>query len=143
MHVLILPSWYFPAGSQEIKGRMFHHHASALRKEGIDARILYAELNLKSPLKKTTSFIAEEGVPTWRANIWFPPKINSYLIRLWAEQYFRLLMEYIAIEGKPDVIHAQSYLTGIVAEVIKRKTGIPFIITERLSGFITGEISER
>ena len=85
MHVLILPSWYFPANTQEISGRMFHHHASALRKEGIDARIFYAELNMRSPLKKVTSFAAEEGVPTWRVHLWFPPKINAYLIRLWAE----------------------------------------------------------
>lgn len=143
MHILILPSWYFRADSNEITGRMFHQFAHAMRKEGFDARIFYAELNLKSTFIKKTHHSIESDVPTWRVNKWYPPKINSVFIRAWISRYAELIHDYIRKEGRPDIIHAQSYLAGSVAAVLKKKTGIPFIITERLSNFITGRISKR
>lgn len=143
MHVLILPSWYFKLDTQEIQGRMFHHHAAAMRNEGIDARIFFAQVGPYSSPIKPRQFNIEEEVPTWRVQKWMLPKLNQFLIQLWIQSYVRLLMEYIEIEGKPDLIHAQSFLGGFVAAALKRKTGIPFILTERLSGFITGKIPER
>src|SRR5688572_1058836 len=124
MHVLILPSWYFPAGSAEISGRMFHQLARALKSEGIDARILYAELNLRSPLLKKMRFEEEDQVPTWRINQWSPPKLTSFLIRNWIKKYVHELLLYIQKEGRPDLIHAQSYMAGMVCATLKRKTGI-------------------
>ena len=143
MHVLILPSWYFPADSNEIRGRMFQQHAKALQKKGIEARILFAEFNADSPFKMKMNYAVEEGIPTWRARQWYPPKVHSLLIRLWIKKYAALIHDYIQKEGRPDIIHAQSYLTGIIAARIFQKTSIPFIVTERLSSFITGKIPGR
>lgn len=140
MHVLILPSWYFAAGSQEIKGRMFHQHAKALRKRGMDACILFADLNPVSPFRQVINRSDEEGVPTWRMRQWFLPKIHPLLIRLWIKKYIKFIQGYIEKEGRPDVIHAHSYFSGAVAAAIFRKTAIPFIVTERLSSFITDRI---
>ncbi len=143
MHVLILPSWYFPADTQEIGGRMFHQLAFDLRQQGFDARILFAELNLSSPLRQESHFGIEEGVPTYRLRQWFPPKFHSLTINLWVRKYIRILRDYMDKEGKPDLIHAQSYLAGFIAAALNVKTGIPFIVTERLSLFITGEVPAR
>ena len=40
-------------------------------------------------------------------------------------------------------MHAQSYLAGSVAAGVKKKTGIPFIVTERLSDFLNNKIPSR
>jgi glycosyltransferase involved in cell wall biosynthesis len=123
---------------------MFHQYAKALRKRGIDARIFFADFNPDSPFKKAeVNFSDEESVPTWRMYQWFPPKFHSILINLWIKKYVRAIQAYIEKEGKPDLIHAQSYLSGIIASALFEKSAIPFIITERLSSFVTGQIPVR
>lgn len=143
MHVLVIPSWYFGFGSAEITGRMFHQFASALREKNIDARILFAEFNLKQPLKKSIYKNVEIGVPTWRGGQWFVPKLNKTIINGWTKKYVQFINEYIEQEGKPDIIHAQSYLAGLLASTVKKQFGIPFIVTERLSQFATAQIPYR
>jgi|GEM_PF-3577888 len=140
MHILILPSWYFPAGSPEISGRMFHHLAKGLRDEGIDARILYSDYSTRGRIFKKTTFVVEEEVPTWRTSQFFPPKGNSFLMNMWINKYVRDILNYIQKEGKPDVIHAQSYLAAAVCAVLQKQINIPFIYTERLSTFILEKI---
>jgi L-malate glycosyltransferase len=136
MHVLILPSWYFPAGSAEIAGRMFHHHALALREEGIDARVMYIQRDRKSPLFKKTTWHEEEKVPTYRASHWFPPKANTLLVKIWTKQCAKDIRKYISKHGAPDIIHAQSYMAGSVCAELQKKINIPFVYTERLSQFV-------
>ena len=143
MHVLIIPSWYFPYGTHEIGGRMIHHFASGMREEGIDARILFADFSLSAPFLKQTNYSIEEGVPTWRTRQWFVPKFNSAMIYFWISKYVRAIQEYILKAGKPDILHAQSYMAGLVCEEVHRKTNIPFVFTERASSFITGKIPNR
>jgi glycosyltransferase involved in cell wall biosynthesis len=140
MRVLIIPSWYFPHGTNEISGRMFHHYALGLREKDIDARIFYGEFSPKCPFKKEVKFTTEEGVPTWRIRQWFPPKLNSFLVQGWVRKYGKSIMEYIDQEGEPDIIHAQSYMAGLVCAEIRWKTNIPFILTERVSSFISGNV---
>lgn len=135
MHVLILPSWYFPADTQELPGRMFHHVAGALREEQMDARIFYAALHPKYIFQKSYSFKAEEGVPTWRTSGWTFPKINKAAFKLWRKKYVNALYAYITSEGKPDLIHAQSYMAGYICAQLKKETGIRYIVSERLSAF--------
>lgn len=140
MHVLILPSWYFTPGTPEIAGRMFHTLAKGLRSEGIDARILYGDFSVKGPLIPKTTFNTEEGVPTWRTVQWFMPKTNAFFMRAWINRYVRVLLHYMEQEGKPDLIHAHSYFAAAVCVALQQKVRIPFIYTERLSGFILGSI---
>lgn len=140
MHILILPSWYFPPGTQEIAGRMFHHLAKGLREEGLDARILYSDYTTKGPLFRKTTFNTEEDVPTWRTAQLFPPKGNAYILRMWINRCVSDILRYIEKEGKPDLIHAQSYLAASVCAVLQEKMPVPFIYTERLSGFVLGTI---
>lgn len=140
MYVLVIPSWYFDSGSESIAGRNFHALALALREQNIDARIFFARLSMTDPVKLQMAYDTEEGVPTFRVRQWFPPKVHKYIIYQWVEKYASLLANYILIYGKPDLIHAQSYQAAMVADVIKIKTGIPYIYTEHLSDFLHDRI---
>ncbi|MGB3077556.1 MAG: glycosyltransferase, partial [Saprospiraceae bacterium] len=143
MRVLIIPSWYFPQGSNEIGGRMFHQLAVGLKEKGIDARILFAEFSLQGPLTKEITVSKESGIPTRRISQWFPPKASSLLLKMWIRKYVAAVLQYIKKEGKPDILHAQSYMAGMVCAAVYRKTKIPFVLTERVSSFITGKIPDR
>lgn len=140
MHVLIFPSWYFPPETREIAGRMFHHLAGGLREEGIDARVLHSAYSMKGPIFKKTTFEIEEEVPTWRTTQFFPPKGNAFLLKIWMRKYVNDIMAYILKEGKPDLLHAHSYLAASVCASLQEKIKIPFIYTERLSGFVLQKI---
>ncbi|MEO5906430.1 MAG: glycosyltransferase [Saprospiraceae bacterium] len=140
MHVLIIPSWYFPRDSKEIGGKNFHQLAIGLRETGIDARIFYGHYSPFAPPLKKRSFTMEEMVPTMRESQFTLPKVHSSLIKNWINKYAAGVEQYIREHGKPNLIHAQSYLASMVAREIKQRTGIPFIYTEHLSAFITGSI---
>jgi glycosyltransferase involved in cell wall biosynthesis len=140
MHVLIFPSWYFPADSHEIAGRMFHQLAAGLREEGVDARIFYPEYSSKGPLLNRIRFQVEQEVPTWRVFRWALPKANAFLYKRWINKCVADLRWYIKKEGMPDLIHAQSYQAASVCAAFQKKVKVPYIYTERLSGFLTREI---
>ncbi len=142
MHILILPSWYFPQDSQEITGRMFHHLALGLRERAIDARILFSDYSTSSPLLKKEEHEEEGGVPTWRYRQFYPPKLTKLILSLWKNKCVSDVLDYISKEGAPDIIHAHSYLAASIASAVHRETGIPFIYTERLSAFMTDSVPD-
>ncbi|HJW31550.1 MAG TPA: glycosyltransferase, partial [Saprospiraceae bacterium] len=140
MYILIIPSWYFPVDSEEIAGRMFHDLAKGLRERDLDARIFYPDFSLQSTIVRTSRYLTERSVPTYRVQQWFPPKKNSFFLKWWIRKSARALLRYIRDYGRPDVIHAQSYFAAMVAAEASKKSSIPFIYTERLSSFLTGQI---
>lgn len=142
MHLLLLPSWYFPFGSQAIAGRMFYHLASGLRENDIDARILYSNYAATESLIKKEEANVEEGVPTWRYSQMYPPKVNAFILQLWQKRCANDILNYIEKEGQPDLIQAHSYLAATVASLVQKKIQIPFVYTERLSVFMTDKIPE-
>ena len=119
---------------------MFHQLTKGLREEDIDARVLHSDYSTKGPLFKKTTFTVEDTVPTWRNSQLFLPKVNTLLFLMWISRYVRDILKYIDKEGKPDLIHAHSYLAASVCATLQHKVKIPFIYTERLSGFILGTI---
>ena len=140
MHILILPSWYFAADSDSIAGRNFHQLARGLREANIDARIFYSSYSPVNSFFKKYNYHVEDGIPTWRVKQWFPPKLHALLISFWINKYAKDVMKYIRENGIPDVIHAQSYMASLIANQVSKKTNIPFIYTEHLSGFIEESI---
>jgi glycosyltransferase involved in cell wall biosynthesis len=136
MRVLIIPSWYAAAGSESIAGLVFREHALLLRQQGIDAQVAYGSFSWKRNLKTNITFKAEDGVPTLRIRGWHPPKLYKFLVEGWIRKYANPILDHFQSHGLPDVIHAQGYQAGWVAEFIHQKTGIPFIITEHYSGFL-------
>lgn len=140
MRVLIIPSWYAAAGSESITGLVFREHALWLRKKGIDAQVAYGSFSWKRNFKTSVHFHEEEGVPTLRIRGWSLPKLYKFLVEGWIQKYAHPILQHFESHGKPDLIHAQGYQAGWVAEFIFQKTSIPYIITEHYSGFLLQNI---
>ena len=100
----------------------------------------HSEYSTKGLLFKNVTFEVEEDVPTWRTSQFFPPKGNAFLLKIWIGKYVKDIMAYIVKEGKPDLIHAHSYLAASVCASLQAKVKVPFIYTERLSGFVLQKI---
>jgi len=140
MRVLIIPSWYAAAGSESIRGMAFREHALLLREKGIDAQVAYGSFSWKKSFKTGVTFKEEQGVPTLRIKGWHTPKLYKFLVEGWIRKYANPILDHFKLHGSPDIIHAQGYQAGWVADFIHQKTGIPFIITERYSGFLQNNI---
>ncbi len=68
------------------------------------------------------------------------PKFHSIFISLWARDYLNVFQKYVSKYGAPDIIHAHSYIAGFAAAYISALTGIPFILTEHATAFLSGNI---
>ena len=140
LKILIVPSWYFPAGSDDLAGRMFHQHALALREAGHDAAVWYAAYSPARMPWTGTGFRDEDGVPTWRAGGWALPRWTHGLTRHWIDRVSRRLAVHIEREGAPDVLHAQSFLAACVCARLQQQVKVPFVYTERSSRWVTRDL---
>lgn len=142
MHVLIIPSWY-PAKADDIGGSFFREQALAVHKQGCKVGVIYPQLrSLRDAMSVFTGahgleITNDEGLNTYRQHgvQWFPR-----LRRLQAQHFvrvgLRLFKIYIKDHGLPNIIHVHSLLNaGSVASKIKRRYGIPFVVTEHSTGF--------
>lgn len=141
MKVVILPSWYFSPGTSSLAGFLFYEHALELRKLGVEAQIAYAGYATHTLQATHSTFDIENGVPTWRGTGWFPPKMHKQIIDWWIRKCGIALLKHFQAHSSPDLIHAQGYQAGWIAEFVFHKTGIPYIITEHYSGFLQENIS--
>ncbi|MBQ7631314.1 MAG: glycosyltransferase [Paludibacteraceae bacterium] len=141
MRVLELPSWYVPYGGQFVQ-----HQAKALREQGIEVHILANNMlswkregldvfNIKKhPLK--SFFTEEDGIPVYRNYIRPIPRANILNIRLWAKKTVAMYEQYAARYGHPDIMHVHSGTWGAyAASFIKKKWGIPYVVTEHRGMF--------
>ncbi|HMG15762.1 MAG TPA: glycosyltransferase [Saprospiraceae bacterium] len=145
MKVLLIPSWY-STNRNEIAGVFVKEQGKALIKRGIDINILFADLYLFNILNPRrwfkSSFVIENGVPVFRINGFYLPKRSLFLTRLWCKIYVKLFESYMHNHGRPDVMHVHSYFASMVALAIKKKYGVPYVITEHHSGFVDKSIPE-
>jgi len=79
----------------------------------------------------------DNGVPTYRCYglRWFPliPGANA---ALWIKAGLSLVENYIRDHDRPDLVHAHCALyAGCLAEAVKRKHNIPYVLTEHSSYF--------
>lgn len=134
LHILHLPSWYLPEG-----GQFCRNQVRELNQHGIYASVL---ANVTIPMRKygiirSLSFPKgyflshEDDIDVFRNyHISFPffKKIDSHI---WARKTLKMFGVYCEKYGKPDVIHAHSVLWGgYAAMLIKKKYGVPYVITE-------------
>lgn len=130
-HVLFLPGWYANLRGQG-GGAFFREQAAVLRNRGWDVRILYADLRPIYSPRSVMRFDIDAGVPVLRYQTWAPPKLGRLTIRYWQHCYLQAFAQYRAKWGSPELIHAHSYLGGLAAAAIRRKHGIPYLLTEHL-----------
>ncbi len=142
MKVLWLCSWY-PNSADPFDGDFIERHAKALA--------LYHQVDVmhvvqnKHFLKGITSMKKEERKSTnLKASIYFLPLpntgfafVNVYLFNKRYQAFYKqLIEEYIARNGKPDLVHVHVPVkAGLTAVLLNRKYNVPFVVTEHSSAY--------
>lgn len=142
MHILIVPSWY-PASPADPGGSFFREQAIALARAGLRVGVTFPNFRSLKHLRRSLGEPAgvqvenDEGVQTYRLQaLNWAPRIPVGIHRQWITRGLRLFKAYLAAEGSPDVIHAHSMLFGgALAIEIKRRYGIPVVVTEHSTGY--------
>ncbi|TXI33461.1 MAG: glycosyltransferase family 4 protein [Candidatus Moraniibacteriota bacterium] len=147
LHVLLVPSWY-PTPTRPLSGIFFREQAIALKKAGFDVGVVAPILrSVRYGLTKDSIFSKEIwvddcGVRTLSCELLAYPKLRRLNMMRWLGAGRRLFEVYIRRYGKPDIIHAHSILhAGVLAKIILKEYGIPYVITEHSSAFARGLIN--
>jgi glycosyltransferase involved in cell wall biosynthesis len=144
----MIPSWYrspqFP-----LNGVFFREQAHALKDAGCRMGVVvpgqYSVLVMRQygRWRYREAFENDDGIPTYSSYTcaWFPlvPYANTHF---WLKHGMRLFERYLREVGRPDLIQAQAaFQAGILAERIKRRYGIPYVLSEHSSMFLEGRVS--
>jgi L-malate glycosyltransferase len=132
MKSLMIPAW-FGVDPDDYTGVYVIEHAKAVQTAGWKSDLLY--LNRSGSNKSRC--ITKDGIGLFLAHKWFPPKYGI-LTRVWQMQYKKIFRAYCDHEGRPDIIHAHSYIGGLAALAISKEFRIPYVLTEHSSNFLTG-----
>lgn len=150
MHILIIPSWY-PHTESDVSGIFFREQSIELHKSGQKVGIIYPQLRRlrewKSIVTGPYGFeeASDNGIPTLRFHemAWLP-WIADGKANLFVRRGLQLYQDYVARYGQPDIVHAHAmFNAGMVAEAIKARFGIPYIITEHSSIFVSEQLRPR
>jgi glycosyltransferase involved in cell wall biosynthesis len=138
LHILQLPSWYLPHGGQFVK-----HQTRILKEKGLNVHVL-ANVDIALTLDKAKyvtypyrPFVSDEdGLTVFRHYFRDLPKLRKINTKLWIKNTVKLFGKYQKLFGKPDIIHVHSSIWGgYAAYLIKKKYGIPYVITEHRGRF--------
>lgn len=140
-HILIIPPW-FDIDFQHNFSKSYHFWARDIA-ERYDAKVglLYGEF---TPGQKQREYVQKEDLNYHYLGVkgWGLPKVGPGWT-IWKQQYVKAFKEYVRRYGMPTVIHGHSLLGLIAAEAIHRQTGVPFVYTEVLGSFISGDVAKR
>ena len=149
MHILIIPSEHFITKTQPLGGIFQYHQAKTLSNAGhqigvlsvgyITPRYLISKYIYKKEEKIDNINIKRDYKQLYFPHRYMPFKIlkNNYI-----KMADKLYSEYIKEFGMPDIIHAHNFLyAGVVAEFLKNKYGIKYIVTEHSSSFARNNLS--
>ena len=147
MHIVGIPSWYGTARGPG--GGYFRDQALALHGAGFRVAMLAPEIHTlrdlrrgRMPAERRGISVEDDGIPTWRrSRLVLAPRVPYRNALGWAWGGLRLFARYLAENGLPDLVHAHCMLNaGIVALAIKRRYGIPYIVTEQSTSFAQGTL---
>ncbi|MCF3108423.1 glycosyltransferase [Niabella sp. CC-SYL272] len=140
LKVLWLCSWY-PNKRAPFEGDFVQRHAQAAS--------LYHRIHVikVTPDPEDLGVTFEQQQNTEYPNlteehIYYPKKpgvsgkLRSYFY--WFHLYKKAVRRYISVYGKPDLVHVHiPFKSGLVAQWIKKKYGIPYVVTEHWDGYNT------
>ncbi|MDZ4655196.1 MAG: glycosyltransferase [Coriobacteriia bacterium] len=143
--VLVIPSWY-PSEEYPTAGVFIHQQVQALRESCAVAVLYVREATDELPAVVES----EDGVPVARAQLKMPPVSHTIPGRARAvatnlyNRFFRYrragLAAFEALRerwGMPDIVHVQAlWPAGLTARAIKRKYGIPYVVTEHSEEYL-------
>lgn len=146
MNILVIPSWY-DSIDNETEGSFFKEQAESLVKLGHNVYLLYSEIigikNVKKILKtpKKREYI-ENNIHVFRdSKVKRIKGKGKYVSDKFTNSIERLYLDNIHKKIRIDVIHAHSFIWGGVAGAhLKRKYGIPLVVTEHYTGYARNTI---
>lgn len=128
-------------------GTFFEEQARGLIHAGHKAGIIYPELlpfrNLFQEREQPLKSYDDNGLPTYISYIQMllPGKLKQDYNQF-SQAVDKIFLDYVHVYGSPDVIHAHSvFYAGIAAWYIAKKYNIPFVITEHLTSYVMGTIT--
>ena len=137
MRVLVLPSWY-PTSDDPIRGSFFAEQAEALARFGHKVSVIVLQGD------------AERGV---RTEVTRRGDVTEYRLHFAALPfhltYARIARALIGLfstvfrSDRPDILHVHSFGVICYARLISRLYHIPFVVTEHVSWFERGLLSEK
>jgi glycosyltransferase involved in cell wall biosynthesis len=135
-NVLWLTSWY-PNRNDPFDGDFIQRHARAVA--GLcRVDVLHLEKNDKAMAEYNVKGNLRERIIYYR-----PPRtglsgLDALLAhRKYLNVYKGAIKEHFRVNGKPDLVHVQVALkAGLLALWIKKKWGIPFVLTEHWTGYL-------
>lgn len=143
-HVVVIPSWYPPYG-----GSFFREHAMALARYGqMDVTVLARHMpGLKNgplrwlmPFQGKTVSKPEAGLTekiNWLRRIPLADKKNT---ERWVNCIVADFKRHLQHNPKPSLVQAQSSMwAGLAAAEIKKKWGVPYVLTEHRGRFVSGK----
>ena len=139
MHIVEIPSFFPPYG-----GEFCLEQAKALQALGHRVAIVSnVQLSVKKSIPEFITLpyrhhLREmDGVSVYQSYMRGIPKCYRLNAERWIRTTKQLFAEYVAANGKPDVIHAHCCKwAGCAAMQLSAAFGIPYIITEHLSKMI-------
>jgi glycosyltransferase involved in cell wall biosynthesis len=146
MHLLLISTGY-PTTYQPLNGIFYYDQAKALVKSGNKVEFLaIVPTSLKDFISKGWKNHGgfqsnENGVKSFGKVYIQIPKYFSYQFNKTLSSGKKYFEDYIANEGKPDIIHLHGFEGGKLAQWIKEKYRIPYVITEHSSRFLNNSLS--
>lgn len=122
-----MPSKDFP-----LYGIFEFDQAKALAKSGIDTSMLVIDFRSRAYKRKYGYFsYVKDDVKIFELSL--PLNLYRRALPLLRALLFYLYKKAVKQTSRPDIIHAHFYSIAAIASIIKKKTGIPFVITEHSS----------
>lgn len=149
MHILIIPSEHFITQTQPLGGIFQYHQAKALSNVGHQIGVLSVgyitpRYLIGKYIYKKKEKINDINIKRYYKQLYF---LHRYMpFKILKHNYIKmadnLYCEYIKEFGIPDIIHAHNFLyAGVIAEFLKNKYGIKYIVTEHSSSFVRNRLS--
>ncbi len=149
LHILIIPSWY-KSPETPVLGTFFEEQARALQKHGFKVGIIYPEYRPPGVLfsdenNEFIDFYVDNDIPTFNIRTTGGiPKFRKLSYIQFSRSVNKVFENYIDTFGRPDIIHAHSvFHAGIAGYYISKKHQIPMVITEHLTAFLMGYITNK
>ena len=137
MKIVIIPSW-LSTNPKGFAGAFIVEQANALAHHNIDVSMIYLEREGFGRPKINSITSQTFGIiPTTIGQGKTVPKLNSFLINQWYQQYEEVYQAHSHHHGQPEILHAHGYIAGFVARRLSEKYRIPFIITEHSSALLS------
>ena len=147
-HIVAIPSWYKSARGSG--GGYFRDQALALQQAGWRVAMLAPDLYTPRDLRRgqvapdrgRAVRVEDDGVPTWRRDaLVLLPRLPYRNAAIFAWCGLTLFTRYVRANGAPDLVQAHGALNaGVAAWAIRRRSGVPYILTEHSTAFAQGRL---